>query len=329
MRIGRNLLVTGGAGFIGSHLCERLIERGDRVTCFDNFDPYYDPDRKMRNLEGVFGHSRFKLVRGNIVDGGLLQDVMAEHAVDGVVHLAARAGVRPSLEEPALYQEVNVGGTANVLEAARKSGIRSVVMASSSSVYGANTKVPFCETDPVDQPISPYAASKRACELMAHVYHSLYGMDVICHRFFTVYGPRQRPDMAISKFVDRVQRGLPIDVYGDGSTRRDYTFVDDVVAGVIASVDRAEGLGLQIFNLGNSQTITLCGLVDAIGNALGTEPLLRHRPEQLGDVKITYANIDKARRMLDYSPATPLDLGLSRYVSWLREKEGARAYVAA
>ena len=327
MRTDRTILVTGGAGFIGSHLCERLIERGDRVTCFDNFDPYYDPDRKLRNLEPIRHHPNFTLVRGNIVDGGMLQDVMAEHRIGRVVHLAARAGVRPSLEEPSLYQEVNVAGTTNVLEAARKSGIRSVVMASSSSVYGANTKVPFCETDPVDQPISPYAASKRACELMAHVYYALYGMDVICHRFFTVYGPRQRPDMAISKFMDRIQRGLPIDIYGDGSTRRDYTYVGDVVNGVIASLDRAEGMGYQVFNLGNSQTVALCELVDAIGNALGVEPLLRHRPEQLGDVKITYANIAKARKLLDYAPATPLDLGLARYVSWLRSEE--LAYVAA
>jgi UDP-glucuronate 4-epimerase len=323
----RTILVTGGAGFIGSHLCERLIERGDRVTCFDSFDPYYDPDRKLRNLEAILDDPHFTLVRGNIVNGGLLQDVMQEHRVDRVVHLAARAGVRPSLEEPALYQEVNVAGTTNVLEAARKSNIRSVILASSSSVYGANTKVPFCETDPVDQPISPYAASKRACELIAHVYHALYGMDVICHRFFTVYGPRQRPDMAISKFMDRVQRGVPIDIFGDGSTRRDYTYVDDIVSGIVASIDRANGMGFQVFNLGNSHTVTLCELVAAIGDALRIEPLLRYRPEQLGDVKITFANTDKARKMLDYAPATPIELGLSRYVSWLRTED--LAYAAA
>lgn len=316
----RTILVTGGAGFIGSHLCERLIERGDRVTCFDNFDPYYDPVRKERNIASLGGHPRFKLVRGSIVDAAHLEEILEKHRVDGVVHLAARAGVRPSLEQPAAYQEVNVTGTTNVLEAARKAGIRSVVLASSSSVYGANTKVPFSESDPVEQPISPYAASKRACELMAHVYHAIYGMDVICHRFFTVYGPRQRPDMAISKFIDRVQRGATIDIYGDGSTRRDYTYVDDIVSGVIASVDRAEGMGFQIFNLGNSQTVALCELVDAVGCALDREPLLKYRPEQPGDVKITYANTEKARRMLGYAPATLIEVGLARYVEWLRSE---------
>jgi UDP-glucuronate 4-epimerase len=318
----KTVLVTGGAGFIGSHLCERLIGRGDCVVCYDSFDPYYEPWRKEQNLAAIRRDPCFNLVRGDIRDAEQLDKVMTHFAVSHVVHLAARAGVRPSLEEPALYQQVNVCGTTNVLEAARRVGIGQVVMASSSSVYGANTKTPFHEDDPVLQPISPYAASKRATELIAFTYSHLYGMDVLCHRFFTVYGPRQRPDMAISKFVHRVLRGEPIEMYGDGTTRRDYTFIEDIVDGLVASVDRARGLGFQIFNLGNSQTVMLGELIAAIGRAAGCVPDIRPRPEQPGDVKITYASIEKAARLLDYRPATGIEEGIAHYVSWLRANSG-------
>ncbi len=313
----KTILVTGGAGFIGSHLCTRLIARGDCVVCYDSFDPYYDPADKERNLASIKADPCFTLVRADIRDAGRLERALKEYAVSHVVHLAARAGVRPSLEEPVLYQEVNVAGTTNVLEAAHKAGIRSVVMASSSSVYGANTKVPFHEDDPVLQPISPYAASKRATELIAYVYSHLYNMDVLCHRFFTVYGPRQRPDMAISKFVHRVLYGLPIEMYGDGSTRRDYTFVGDIVAGLVASIDRAPGMGFQVFNLANSQTVALRELIDTIGRVIGREPRVHPRPEQPGDVKMTYADVGKAQQMLGYNPTTCIEQGIYAYVDWL------------
>ena len=319
----KTVLVTGGAGFIGSHLCERLVQRGDRVVCYDNFDPYYDVGIKERNLAALVDTPGFTLVRGDIREAGRLTEVLRETGADHVVHLAALAGVRPSLESPALYQEVNVAGTTNVLEAARKAGIRSVVMASSSSVYGANEKTPFHEDDPVCAPISPYAASKRAAELAGYVHHHLYDMDVICHRFFTVYGPRQRPDMAIAKFTQRVMRGQPIEMFGDGSTRRDYTFVDDVVDGIVASVDRAHGLGFQIFNLGNSETIALSDLIASIGRVVGREPIIETRPEQRGDVTITSADIEKAARLLGYAPQTRIEDGLFRYHAWLWSQGGS------
>jgi len=315
------ILVTGGAGFIGSHVCERLLARGERVVCYDNFDPYYDPAVKERNLAHIREHPGFALVRADILDAGRLAVVLKGHEIDRIIHLAARAGVRASLREPTLYQQVNVGGTTNILEAARQAGIRSVVLASSSSVYGANTAVPFHEDDPVNQPISPYAASKRAAELAAFAHCHLYGMDALCLRFFTVYGPRQRPDMAISRFVDRVRRGEPIEMYGDGTTRRDYTFVEDIVAGVIAAVDRAPGMGFQVFNLGNSQTVALCDLIQSIGRAVGRRPEVRIAPEQPGDVQVTYASVEKAKRLLGYAPRTSLDEGLARYVEWLKAEE--------
>ena len=319
----KTVLVTGGAGFIGSHLCERLIARGDRVVCYDNFDPYYAPAVKERNLAALAGAPGFTLVRGDVREADRLTEVVRETGAGHIVHLAALAGVRPSLESPARYQEVNVGGTTNVLEAARKTGIPSVVMASSSSVYGANEKTPFHEDDPVCAPISPYAASKRATELAGYVHHHLYDMDVICHRFFTVYGPRQRPDMAIAKFTQRVMRGQPIQMFGDGSTRRDYTFVDDIVDGLVASLDRARGLGFQIFNLGNSETVALRDLIPAIRRVAGRDPIIEMRPTQMGDVTITSANIEKASRLLGFAPRTGIEDGLMRYHAWLWSQGGS------
>lgn len=317
--MAETVLVTGGAGFIGSHLCEALIKRGDSVLCFDSFDAFYDPSQKRRNLEGLKRAPNFDIVQGDILDVEQLEDAMREANVSQIVHLAARAGVRPSLQQPALYYRVNVEGTINLLEIARRMEINSVVLASSSSVYGANSKVPFEETDAVEQPISPYAASKRGMELAASVYPRLYGMDVLCHRFFTVYGPRQRPDMAINKFVRAVSQGQPIEMYGAGQTRRDYTFIKDIISGLVASIDRAPGMGFQVFNLGNSQTVTLSELIDEVGRAVGREPIVKPMPEQPGDVEQTFANVEKARKMLDYQPTTPLREGLQQYVAWLRK----------
>lgn len=313
----KKVLVTGGAGFIGSHLCEALTERGDQVVCYDNLDPYYSPTRKTQNLLGVSSDPNFTLVLGDIRDAERLSAVLERCEITHVVHLAARAGVRPSLEQPTLYQDVNVGGTTTVLECARLAGVRSVVMASSSSVYGANTKVPFHEDDPVLSPISPYAASKRATELIAFTYAHLYQMDVLCHRFFTVYGPRQRPDMAISKFVDRIRRGESIDMYGDGSTRRDYTYIGDIVQGLMASVDRAAGMGFQIFNLGNSRTVALSELIATIGRVVGREPIVSRKPMQPGDVEITFADTEKAGRMLGFRAGTDIADGIAHYAEWL------------
>ncbi|HHN75566.1 MAG TPA: NAD-dependent epimerase/dehydratase family protein, partial [Acidobacteria bacterium] len=245
-------MVTGAAGFIGSHVTDRLIERGDRVLGLDNFDDFYDPAVKRDNLRRWEGHEAFHLVEGDIRDRHLLAGLMAGEPIDAVVHLAARAGVRPSLEQPELYADVNVRGTTVLLEAARQAGIGRVIYASSSSVYGGNEKVPFSEDDPVDHPVSPYAATKKATEVIAHAFHHLYGMDTIGLRFFTVYGPRQRPEMAIHKFTRLIDRGRPVPMFGDGSSQRDYTYIDDIVVGVLAAIDRARGC--RVYNLGESAT---------------------------------------------------------------------------
>ena len=309
--------MTGGAGFIGSHLCEALLARGNRVACLDCFDPFYDPARKERNVAALCSHPRFRLFRAELRDPEAVQTVVRESEATKIAHLAARAGVRPSLQKPASYAEVNVTGTVHLLEAARECGIKQLVLASSSSVYGANTKVPFVETDPVESPVSPYAASKRAMEVMASVWARLYGMDILCHRFFTVYGPRQRPDMAISLFVRAALNSQPITLYGQGNTRRDYTFVADIVQGIIASLERAQGMGFEVFNLGNERAITLRELVEAVGSATGKPLEIRHAPMQPGDVEVTCADTAKARRLLGYAPQTSLEEGLRRYVAWL------------
>src|SRR5882757_9008038 len=251
-----NFLVTGGAGFIGSHVCERLLRDGHSVWAFDDLNDFYDPQFKRRNLREIQSLALpFEFFHGDLCDGGALAELFASVQFDQIIHLAARAGVRPSLEDPALYQRVNVEGTVNLLEAARARGVKKFIIASSSSVYGVNSKVPFSESDPIFSPISPYAASKLACEALGHVYHHLYGMDIVMLRFFTVYGPRQRPDLAIHKFAQLITAGKPIPVFGDGSTARDYTYVSDTVAGIMACTQRQ--IGYQIFNLGESQTVTL------------------------------------------------------------------------
>lgn len=323
----KHVLVTGGAGFIGSHLSGRLLERGDRVTVLDDFNDFYDPARKRRNVRALQELPRgrdgaFRLVEGDIRDASLVEELFAPGAFDAVVHLAARAGVRPSLAEPVLYEDVNCIGTLRLLEAARRHGPEVFVFGSSSSVYGVNEKVPFAEDDPVEQPISPYATTKRAGELLCFNYHHLYDLKISCLRFFTVYGPAQRPEMAIHKFTDRIARGEAIPLFGDGSTRRDYTFISDIIDGVVAALD-AE-LSFEILNLGGAETTALGDLVRWIGEELAVEPRIDYLPEQPGDVPVTYADVAKAGRLLGYSPKVPIREGLRRFVTWYREYQGGR-----
>jgi UDP-glucuronate 4-epimerase len=311
-----NFLVTGGAGFIGSHVCERLLERGHSVWAYDDLNPFYDPALKRQNIRDLQALARpFEFVQGDIMDAEALRELFAETKFDQVIHLAARAGVRPSLEEPALYQRVNVEGTVNVLEAARKSGVKKLIIASSSSVYGVNSKVPFSESDPIFKAISPYAASKLACEALGHVYHHVYGLDIVLLRFFTVYGPRQRPDLAIRKFAELILADRPIPLFGDGSTARDYTYISDILDGIIACTEKS--FGCEIFNLGGSQTVTLKRLVELLEAALGKKARLEHKPLQPGDVPLTCADISKARAKLGYNPAVQIERGIPLFVDWL------------
>jgi UDP-glucuronate 4-epimerase len=316
MSRARRVLVTGGAGFIGSHLSRALLAAGDEVVCLDLFDDFYDPRLKRANVAPFLGRDGYRLVEGDIRDEAVLDRAFGGDGLDAVVHLAARAGVRPSIEAPMLYQDVNVRGTAAVLEACRRHGVRRVIFGSSSSVYGDNPKIPFAEDDPVERPISPYAATKRAGELLAFTYHHLHRLDVFCLRFFTVYGPAQRPEMAIHRFVREVEAGRPVTMFGDGSTRRDYTYVDDIVQGIVAALERVQGY--RIFNLGESRTIELRALVEEIGRALGRTPVIERLPEQPGDVPVTYADIGRARAELGYRPGVDLAEGLRRFVDWYR-----------
>jgi UDP-glucuronate 4-epimerase len=311
-----NFLVTGGAGFIGSHVCERLLRDGQSVGVLDDLNPFYEPALKRENLDALArtGVERFQFFEGDITDRSTVDSAFQKTRFDQVIHLAARAGVRPSLEEPALYQRVNVEGTVNILEAARHAGVRKLTIASSSSVYGVNSNVPFSESDPIFQPISPYAASKLASEALGHVYHHIYGLDVAMLRFFTVYGARQRPDLAIHKFARLMRAGKPIPLFGDGGTARDYTYIDDIVDGVLACTQRE--FGFEIFNLGESHTVTLARLVELLERSLGIKPVIDRQPPQLGDVPLTYANVEKAKRMLGYNPSTTIEAGLAKFAEW-------------
>ena len=314
-------LVTGGAGFIGSHLCEKLIGDGHYVVCYDNFNDYYDPGIKRQNIEKINGHKRYYLVEADILDTDSVEAVCEKHRFDTVVHLAARAGVRPSLQQPLLYEKVNIEGTMNLLNAAVRHGVSRFVMASSSSVYGNNRKVPFAESDSVDHPISPYAATKKACELIGYTYHHLYNLPVTCLRFFTVYGPRQRPDMAICKFTRAIAEGMPITVYGDGCSRRDYTFITDIIGGIMKSIDGCKQY--HVYNLGESRTIELNSLIELIETAVGKEAVVERLPDQPGDVRITYADITKAGRELAYRPCVTIEEGIRQYVDWYNHSKGS------
>ena len=317
-----NFLVTGGAGFIGSHVCERLLRAGNAVWAFDDLNSFYDPSIKQRNLRDIqaLGKS-FEFIQGDVTDRAAVDELFHSVRFDQVIHLAARAGVRPSLAEPALYQRVNVEGTVHLLEAAQKTKVRKIVIASSSSVYGVNAKVPFSETDPIFSAISPYAASKLAGEALGHVYHHIYGMDVVMLRFFTVYGPRQRPDLAIHKFAQLITAGKPIPVFGDGTTARDYTYVSDTVDGVLAVTQKE--FGFEIFNLGESQTVPLSYLIELLEESLGKKAVINRQPAQPGDVPITYANIDKARARLGYAPSIKVEQGIPLFVEWFRQNQRA------
>lgn len=313
-----NFLVTGGAGFIGSHVCIRLLQAGHKVWAFDDLNAFYDLSIKDRNLHEVeTAGAGFEFVRGDITDRAAVEALFDRAKFDQVLHLAARAGVRPSLEQPALYQRVNVEGSVNVLEAARRTGVKKMVIASSSSVYGVNAKVPFAESDPIFSAISPYAASKLACEALGHVYHHLYGMDIVMLRFFTVYGPRQRPDLAIHKFARLMTDGKPIPVFGDGSTARDYTYIDDILEGVLACT--RQEFGYEVFNLGESQTVTLARLIELLEQSLGIKAAIQRLPPQPGDVPRTFADITKARARLGYAPKVKIDEGIPRFVSWFKQ----------
>ncbi|HEX7239705.1 MAG TPA: SDR family NAD(P)-dependent oxidoreductase [Longimicrobiaceae bacterium] len=315
------ILVTGGAGFIGSHLCDRLVARGDEVIAVDSFDPFYDPVVKRRNLRALDRSRRFRLVEEDVCEPERVEAAVAGYGrLDAIVHLAARAGVRPSIDRPLDYVRVNVGGTAAMLEMARRLGVKVFVLGSSSSVYGDVARVPFVESDPAASPISPYAASKRAAELLCHTYAHLHGISAVCLRLFTVYGPRQRPDLAIHKFARAMLAGEEVPVYGDGTTERDYTYVDDVVQGIEGAVRfAAENPGaFEIVNLGESRTVSLAELVELLGEALGVEPQIRRLPAQPGDVARTCARVDKARSLLGYVPSVPIEEGLRRFVEWLR-----------
>jgi len=317
----QNLLITGGAGFIGSHLVDRLIaDQNNRVVVVDNFNDFYDPAIKRANIAAHIGCGNFELLEANIADAGAMDDLFARSRFDLVVHLAARAGVRPSLADPLAYEETNVRGTYSLLEAARRSGVKRFVFGSSSSVYGVNAKVPFSEDDPIAQPISPYAATKIAGEAACHAYSHLYGMRIVCLRFFTVYGPRQRPDLAIHKFARLIAAGKPLPIYGDGTTRRDYTYIDDIVSGIKAAISYDQSQ-FEIINLGESETVELRRLVEVIERAIGKRAILDRQPEQPGDVPITYANIDKARRLLGYSPQTRFEAGIEKFVAWFKQQK--------
>jgi UDP-glucuronate 4-epimerase len=313
-----HFLITGGAGFIGSTLVDRLLAAGERVTVLDNFDPFYDRARKETNLVAAARSPKFRLVEGDINDPEALDRAWDQGSADVIVHLAARAGVRPSIEDPAGYARVNVEGSVQLLEKAKTRPQTRFIFASSSSVYGDRSDAPFRETDRVDDPISPYAATKKAGELLCHTYHHLYGLPVTCLRFFTAYGPRNRPDLAIAKFVGLIDADRPIPVFGDGASRRDYTFIDDIVDGVVRAAERCRGYA--VYNLGNAQPVTLLELVEAIGEALGKEPRIRRLPSQPGDVRQTFADVSLARKELGYAPTTRLRDGLRRYIDWYRSE---------
>jgi UDP-glucuronate 4-epimerase len=313
-----NFLVTGGAGFIGSHLCERLLQAGHGVWALDNLDPFYDLAIKRANLCDIEKSGRpFAFVQGDITDPACLDKLFSSVSFDQIIHLAARAGVRPSLEEPALYQRVNVEGTTHILEAARRHFVKKIIIASSSSVYGINSRVPFTESDPIFSAISPYAASKLAGEALGHVYHHVYGMEVVMLRFFTVYGPRQRPDLAIHKFARLIDSGQPIPVFGDGTSARDYTYISDTLDGIMACVEKK--FGYEIFNLGESQTVELDYLIVLLEKALGKKAIINRQPAQPGDVPLTFADITKARRLLGYRPKVKVEEGIPRFIEWFRK----------
>ncbi len=312
-----NILVTGGAGFIGSHLVDQLLAESHRVICLDNFDDFYDPAQKRQNLSKALPQENFRLVIGDLREMEKLKEIFAAERIDQVVHLAARAGVRPSIGDPLLYAEVNIRGTLNLLETCRQFGVKKFIFASSSSVYGNNPKTPFVEEDRVDNPISPYAATKKAGELLCYTYHHLYDFDIACLRYFTVYGPRQRPEMAIHYFTRLIYEEKKVPIFGDGNSRRDYTYIDDALQATMAAIKRSHGY--EIYNIGESRTVSLLKLVRVLEERLGKKARLEFWPPQPGDVAITFADIRKAQKILGYSPRMSIEEGVERFVRWFLE----------
>jgi UDP-glucuronate 4-epimerase len=317
----RNVLITGGAGFIGSTLADRLIQTGDRVTVLDNFNDFYNPSAKRDNVAHQLGGDNYKLVEGDLRNEETMRDLFDSCGpFDVVVHLAAMAGVRPSLEKPTLYMDVNVLGTQRLLDQMIRTNAKArLVFGSSSSVYGARSGEMFAETDRVDQPLSPYAASKAANEIQCYSVHHTTGLPVVCLRFFTVFGPRQRPDLAIHKFCKAIEAGSPIDIYGDGSSKRDYTFVDDIIIGLISAME-FQFSGYEIINLGRSEPVLLLDMIRALEQALGKTAKIQHKPFQTGDMPYTYASIEKARKLLGYAPSTSFQDGVNKFAQWYRSK---------
>ena len=316
------IIVTGGAGFIGSHLVEALLERGEEVAVIDDFNTFYDPGLKRENIEAMRRLGPITLFEADIRDRKRVDEAFASFRPEAICHLAARAGVRPSIEDPLLYEEVNCVGTLNLLEASRKTGVKNFVFASSSSVYGINSKVPFSEEDPITCPISPYATTKRAGELMCFTYSHLYGLPSTCLRFFTVYGERGRPDMAVAKFTRLISEGKEIQVYGDGTAKRDFTYVKDIISGLIKAIETRSKY--EIVNLGGANTIEVNSLIGLIEKSLGKKANIRYMDTAPGDVPITYADVAKAKRLLGFSAAVRIDEGVERYVRWFLDRETSR-----
>lgn len=320
------VLVTGAAGFIGSHLCEALLKSGHDVIGIDNLSDFYSPRIKQKNLDEVGATAKqagkkFIFHKADLRDDNALKRIFESHVFDVVVHLAAMAGVRPSMERPAEYADVNVLGTTKLLQIMQVSGIKNMVFASSSSVYGNSEKLPFSEKDFVDNPISPYAATKKAAELMCHVYHSAHGMSIACLRFFTVYGPRQRPDLAIHKFTELLFAGKALPIYGDGSKSRDFTYIDDTIDGVLKAIHwtlNQSTAQYEIFNLGESQTISVNDMIAALERATSLQAKRDHHPDMPGDVQKTFADISKAKKILGYKPNTSLEQGIKNFVAWYK-----------
>jgi len=312
----RKYLVTGGAGFIGSHLVDKLLSEGNSVVTIDNFDDFYPKEVKLSNTLDASRKSNFRLVEGDIRDVNLLDKIFSEEAFDVVIHLAAKAGVRPSIENSAEYYDVNISGTVSLLEAMKKSNHKNLIFASSSSIYGNSKHIPFSEADFVGYPISPYAATKKSGELICHTYHHLHNFNVFCLRFFTVYGPRQRPDLAIHKFTKKIMNGEAIPVFGDGSSKRDYTYIDDIIQGIKLAIDNLDGF--EIINLGESRTIKLIELIEIIENEVGKKASVEFLPFQPGDVELTYADISKAKKILNYNPTYAIEDGIKNFVEWIR-----------
>jgi UDP-glucuronate 4-epimerase len=314
---GKQFLVTGGAGFIGSHLVGRLLaQRPARVVVVDNFDEFYDPQIKRANIADHVNNQAYLLFNVDIRDYAALKQVFAEHHFDAIIHLAAKVGVRPSVSEPRAYTEVNINGTMNLLELAERNGVRKFVFGSSSSVYGPAATPPFREDAPL-APISPYASTKASGELLAHTYSHLYGMRIICLRFFTVYGARQRPDLAIHKFARMIASRSPIPVYGDGSAQRDFTYIDDILQGVMAAIEY-DATPFEIINLGESQTVTINRMIELLEEALGRKAITERCPPQPGDLPLTHADITKAQKLLGYQPTTPIETGIKKFAEWFK-----------